>query len=197
MEILQKSFGFCETNCYILKTKNGEIIIDPGQNSASWIKQNCKNPLAIFNTHGHFDHVFDDFILQSEFKIPIFINKFDAFLLKNDPFEILQNSCEPDFLLEPNESVEISDLKATFHHFAGHTPGNCIIEIDEFLFSGDFLFKNSIGRYDFAFSSQKNMKKSLQKIKTWTKDFKLLPGHGSNSTLQKELENIDFWIENL
>ncbi len=196
MDYLKKSFGFCATNCYIVKTSFGELIIDPGEKSSSWVKQNCQNPLAILNTHGHFDHVFDDFVLQKDLKIPIYINDFDAFLLQNDPFYILTNFCKADFLIKPNETIKIANLDIKFHHFAGHTPGSSMIEIENLLFSGDFLFKDNIGRCDFEFSNPKDMLESLKKIKTWTKDFELLPGHGENSTLQKEIKNLDFWMKN-
>ena len=60
MEILSKPCGDFMTNCYILKGKSGEIVIDPGQGSFAWITQNTDRILAVLNTHGHFDHTFDD-----------------------------------------------------------------------------------------------------------------------------------------
>ena len=55
-------------------------------------------------------------------------------------------------------------VKVKFHHFPGHTPGCSMIEINRTFFSGDFIFKGTIGRFDFPNSSSTQMKKSLNKI---------------------------------
>ncbi len=60
MQILKQACGPYETNCYILNTSKGDFIIDPGVNALSFIKQYAKKPLAILNTHGHYDHVWDN-----------------------------------------------------------------------------------------------------------------------------------------
>lgn len=62
------------------------------------------------------------------------------------------------------------------------------------MFSGDFLFKDSIGRWDFPYSSKEDMIKSLEKCKNLRGDFILYPGHGEPSTLKREQENLDIWI---
>lgn len=53
------------------------------------------------------------------------------------------------------------------------------------MFSGDFLFYRSIGRWDFPYSDANLMKQSLEKVMTYKEDFKLLPGHGQETTLKK------------
>ena len=57
---------------------------------------------------------------------------------------------------------------------------------EDILFSGDVLFKGSIGRYDFPTSSHHDTKMSLEKIKELSFDARLLPGHGDESTLEYE-----------
>ncbi|EIA46016.1 metallo-beta-lactamase family protein, partial [Campylobacter coli 2692] len=85
MQILKQACGPYETNCYILNTSKGDFIIDPGVNALSFIKQYAKKPLAILNTHGHYDHVWDNARVKKEFDIPIYIHKNDEFMLQ-DPF---------------------------------------------------------------------------------------------------------------
>lgn len=60
------------------------------------------------------------------------------------------------------------------------------------MFSGDFIFKESIGRCDLPGGSESDMAKSLEKIKTYAKDIVIYPGHGDKTTIGYELENNDF-----
>ena len=99
MEILSKPCGEFMTNCYILKGISGEIVIDPGKGSFSWIEQNTNNILAVLNTHGHFDHTFDNENLQIKGK-KIYIHEKDAFFLEKDPFGYLSNTVKADILIK-------------------------------------------------------------------------------------------------
>ena len=275
MEILSRAFGTLATNCYIAKFGDKSVVIDPGQGSFEWICENAEQILAVINTHGHFDHVWDNFFLQKS-GAKIYIHKDDAFMIENDPFGMLKfrmqadvkfdegkinlgcdlsmqtkfvNGCANNFDLNFNqnlaESKSVADAKFSFStqilkqnsdgnlpqnscnfgdknmnldeictqnslnpaqiwvkvwHFAGHTPGSCVIEIENVLFSGDFLFKGAIGRYDFPFSSREAMRASLEKIKRFYVkfgDFKLLPGHGESSTLSDEMEIVEYYLKKL
>ncbi len=195
MQIKVKPMGAYATNCYILNLGEKEIIIDPGVDALAWIKQNVKNPVAIFNTHGHFDHVWSNKAVSEFYDIPIYCPKDDAFMLEEDPLGYGVPPSKPSFLVEPDEELEVAGEKFKFWHFPGHTPGCSMIEYEDTLFSGDFLFEGSIGRWDFPSSNKEDMIKSLEKVKSFTnKDHMVLPGHGASTSLAKELKNIDNWI---
>jgi glyoxylase-like metal-dependent hydrolase (beta-lactamase superfamily II) len=194
MQVKFKPMGQYATNCYILNVDNKEFIIDPGVDATNWVKKNTKNPVAILNTHGHFDHVWSNKELSQELNIPIYCPKDDAFMLQKDPFGYGVPPSRANFLVEPDSKVVIEGVEFTFWHFPGHTPGNSVIEYKDIWFSGDFLFDGSIGRWDFRYSSAKDMVSSLQKLKKFKKDKKVLPGHGGSTTLSKELKTIDSWI---
>ena len=70
-----------------------------------------------------------------------------------------------------------------------------MIEINGVIFSGDFLFRGSIGRWDFPYSDKNEMINSLEKCKKLDGDFTLLPGHGEETTLQAEKIALDRWIQ--
>ena len=133
--------------------------------------------------------------LKNELKIPVYINKFDAFMCESDIFGYMKNTFVPDVLAQGDESFVVGDFSFKFHHFPGHTPGCSMIEIEDAMFSGDFLFKGSIGRWDFPYSDKNEMLESLKKCKNLKGDFALYTGHGAISTLKDERASLDRWIQ--
>ena len=118
MKVISKSFGDYGTNCYVVKTACGEIIIDPGDGAAEWALKNAQKPLAILLTHGHFDHVYDDAKLQRA-GAKIYIHESDAFMLRADPFETMPEPIEADVLVKGQEqSLEIAGFNVKFSLFA-------------------------------------------------------------------------------
>ncbi|NPA74027.1 MAG: MBL fold metallo-hydrolase [Epsilonproteobacteria bacterium] len=194
LKILSKPFGTYQTNCYIVKNNDNELIIDPGVGATKWVKDNTSNPLAVLNTHGHFDHTWSDCELKDELNIPIYIPKGDAFMLEKDVFEQSQPVCKADILVDGDSVYKIGDFEVRFIHFPGHTPGTSVIEIGDFWFSGDFIFRGSIGRVDFPYSNPKLMKESLQRFKKIGYDKTVYTGHGEPTTIKQEQSNVDYWL---
>lgn len=199
MEILKKSFGAYETNCYILKSKSGELIIDAGKDASQWIQEECTNPLAILNTHGHFDHIWDNAKLKSIFPdIPLICHNNDAFMLESDCFHLGLIPCIPDIKLQGEENhLSFGDFNIKFLLYAGHTPGCCMIEVNQHLFSGDFIFYHCVGRSDFEYSNPQEMKESLKRFKHFPNNLPIHPGHGNDTFVFEEQKHLDFWIERI
>ena len=165
-----KAFGAYQTNCYIIQTPQGELVIDPGIGSSKWVLENVQNPLAILITHGHFDHIFDVAKLSENLQsTPIYCPSKDAFMMESDCFDTGLIPCAPSVEVaceKGREDFSVSGIYFSYLHFPGHTPGCSIICVwgasDELnhkgknarIYSGDFIFKRSIGRYDFPYSSQ-------------------------------------------
>ena len=194
MDIKVQPMGDYQTNCYIVSVDNKDFIIDPGVDALRWIKQNVTNPVAILNTHGHFDHVWSNKAVQDEYNLKIYTPKDDNFMLEKDPYGMgMPPSCA-DILIQPDEEIELEGIKIKFHHFPGHTPGCSVIQFNEHLFSGDFIFKGTIGRFDFPNSDATLMKRSLNKILSWEEtNFHVYPGHGEKTTLKSELPSLQQW----
>ncbi|NKQ40334.1 MAG: MBL fold metallo-hydrolase [Sulfurovum sp.] len=195
MQIKYYPMGSYQTNCYIVTIDGKDLIIDPGQQAITWVIKNVTNPVAILNTHGHFDHVWSNAEVKKEFKIPIYCPDEDAFMLEKDPFGQGAPVSHPDYIVKGDELLDISGIKVQYRHFPGHTPGNSIIEIGDIWLSGDFLFQQSIGRWDFPYSSGTDMIRSLQKAMKIKEDYTLYPGHGESSTLAAEQKIMSYWIE--
>jgi len=109
MDIKVQPMGDYQTNCYIVTVDKKDFIIDPGVDALRWIKQNVTNPVAILNTHGHFDHVWSNTAVQNEYNLKIYTPKDDNFMLEKDPYGMgMPPSCA-DVLIEPDEEISISN----------------------------------------------------------------------------------------
>ncbi len=194
MKLKYKAFGEYMTNCYIVEIDKKEFIIDPGIGAAEWVLKNVKNPVAILNTHGHFDHVWSNAELKKKLSIPIYINEKDAFFLETSQFGMRMPKSKADYLVKDNERLEIEGVKLNFLHFPGHTPGCSVIEFKEAWFSGDFIFRGSIGRVDFPYSDPKAMSESLIRFKKISYDKPVYPGHGEPTTIKREQKSADYWL---
>lgn len=194
MNIKMQPMGPYQTNCYIVTINGKDIIIDPGVDAVSWVVRNVNNPVAILNTHGHFDHVWSNKELSEKLNIPIYCPKEDCFMLENDPFRHGTPPSIADIQVKNDQLLDIEGIKIKFHHFPGHTPGCSAIEIKDALFSGDFIFDGSIGRVDFPYSNSTHMKQSINKILKWNKDFRVYPGHGNTTTLSKQKRSLKAWL---
>jgi glyoxylase-like metal-dependent hydrolase (beta-lactamase superfamily II) len=195
MQIKMRPMGAYETNCYIVTVNGKDLIIDPGIGATKWVLANVSNPVAILNTHGHFDHVWSNAEVKKALHIPLYAPKDDLFMLENDPLGQGTPTSKADVAVEGDQELDIGGINVKFRHFPGHTPGCSVIEIGDNWFSGDFLFRQSIGRWDFPASSGEDMVKSLQKAMQIENDYKIYPGHGPSTTLKAEQKVIPFWIE--
>lgn len=158
---------------------------------------NVTHPVAILNTHGHFDHVWSNRELKEKLGIPLYTPKGDIFLLQSSTFMPGLPPSTPDVEVEGDENFDIAGISVKFHHFPGHCPGCSMIEIGDAIFSGDFIFHNSIGRWDFPYSDGEAMKQSLRKFSTMNSSKTLHPGHGGPTTVPAEQRNIDYWIRSI
>ncbi len=195
MQIKSRPMGAYQTNCYIVTIEGKELIIDPGMGAAPWVLSQVTHPVAILNTHGHFDHVWSNAELKKALNVPLYCPDEDRFMLKEDPFGQGTPVSHPDYSVQGDALLHIGGLPVQYRHFPGHTPGNSIIEIADHWFSGDFLFQQSIGRWDFPYSSGTDMIHSLQKAMQIKGEFIVHPGHGGDTSLSAEQKIMPFWIE--
>ena len=189
--------GLYEVNCYIVsdeKTKDA-FIIDPGFEAdkiRKVIDAKFLKPQFIVNTHGHADHIGCNHV----FGLPIYIHKDDADFL-SDPIKNLSayhgvNYISPQAsrLLDDGDIVSCGGLHIEVLHTPGHTPGSICLKIDSALFSGDTLFRGSIGRTDFPSSDPKKIIHSIEKhIMPLDDTVMIYPGHGVDSILGWEKSN--------
>ena len=162
MKIQVQPMGPYQTNCYIATVDGKDFIIDPGMGATEWVLEHVTNPVAILNTHGHFDHVWSNQELKERLGIPLYTPKGDVFMLQHSTMMPDLPPSYPDVEIEGDAEFELEGVRIRFRHFPGHCPGCSTIEIEDAMFSGDFIFDRSIGRCVFPFSSPEEMRKSLK-----------------------------------
>ena len=167
--------GELYTNCYILKKEGCALVIDPGDNFDK-IKRALDNNklLGIIITHYHFDHIG---------ALKKFRNNYDVKVYDYSNMSEKKNKIGP------------------FNFEVIYTPGHkedlisIYFEKENMLFCGDFIFRGSIGRYDFSDSSFDEMKKSIKKILSYPDSMTIYPGHGQKTDLKSETEILKYYLD--
>jgi len=193
--------GVYQSNCYIITIDKEAVIIDPGDQGNKidkYLKEHELQVLAILLTHGHIDHIGATDYLVANYHCPVYIHHEDIPFIDDVDLN-LSNSLHP-YVMKAKINQITKDLKINsnfnfiFHHLPGHTPGSCMIEWlhHNIVFSGDVLFKGSIGRYDLPQGSHYDTKVTLEKLKLLNPEWIIKPGHGDETTLKEELRDNPF-----
>lgn len=198
--IQYKSFcvGAIQTNAYILYSKTNPecFIIDPGADAAvlaSFIDDNQLKPEAIILTHGHYDHFGAVTELKARYGIPAWLHKDDQETINSNSLGLMAslfNAPEPpeiDRFFEDGDLLEAGNIKVEVIHTPGHTPGSVCLSTANLLFTGDTLFNGSIGRTDMPGGDYNVLQQSLEKLKLFSPDTIVLPGHMDESTIEIEV----------
>jgi glyoxylase-like metal-dependent hydrolase (beta-lactamase superfamily II) len=153
-------------NTYIIWDSQGiGIIVDPGCYTyeerltlKNFIEEKNITLTHILNTHAHIDHVLGVEYIRQEYKIPFYLHPKDEPLLKDSSnraqvygFPHYQPS-EVDVWYEEDQILQIGEMEIKILFVPGHAPGHIALyfEKEGLLFDGDVLFRQSIGRTDFA-----------------------------------------------
>ena len=182
--------GSYQTNCYIVYEDDSPecIVIDPGYEPDTVlraIRGVKKNLAAILLTHGHFDHVGAVKILAADTDCKVYIHENDLSLpatLTAGPLYYTHTYGEGDVLTIAGVTIRVL-------HTPGHTPGCVCLLVEDNLFSGDTLFRDSCGRTDLPGGNGAEIFKSLRRLAALPGDYRVLPGHGMETTLEEEREN--------
>ena len=158
---------------------------------------------AIFLTHGHFDHIGAVNELVEKYQVPIYAHKkekeyFEKPEVNLSPMIYERLILNPDFeyrFLSDGESIECLETKIKVFHVPGHTTGSLCyyFEEDEMVFTGDTLFKQSIGRTDFIYGNHEQLVTGIRrKLLTLPGQTLVYPGHGECTTIEEESKHNPF-----
>lgn len=180
------------SNIYILKRFDGVIIIDPSYNLET-ILQLTKGYkiLAVLLTHADSAHMH----LIGEFDCPIYLHRADYQLFLNDELNgYKESSISKSYnskelfikFVDDGSLIEFMDKMIKVIHTPGHTKGSVSYYIDDILYTGDTLLKDSIGRSNHPSASIGQLRRSIIKIFKLPLKTKIYPGHGELTSLREE-----------
>ena len=181
--------GDLQTNCYIVWAE-GEawcVVIDPGDAPELILQATEEAGVKIDSvllTHGHFDHVGGVRTLAARTGCRIYIHRKEELL----PDQMTGGMLFFSNAYSEGDVLKIAGLEIQVLHTPGHSPGSVCLAVEDTLFTGDTLFAGSIGRTDFPGGDVPDMKKSLSRLGGIPTDYRVLPGHGEETTLFVEKE---------
>ena len=192
-------------NCYVINDETKEcVIIDCGalteteQNAViAYINEEGLKPIHNLGTHGHLDHHFGDAAILSAFNLQPEVAEGDKVLMqhpKEAALQMLGMDLNIDLPAGNLKLTENEDVKFGSHTFKiirtpGHSPGSVSFYCAEenVLFTGDTLFKGSIGRADFPGGSMFQIISSLRELAQLPDKTIVYPGHGPQTSIGFEL----------
>lgn len=202
MEIKRIVFNPFRENTYLVwDATNEAIVIDAGNMSESenamfkeLITSLGVKPVMAVNTHGHFDHTQGVKWLKEEYGVEFACSSKDKFLIDASSGGVVYGlKCnevpEIDVDLDSVDSVKFGDTELRIIKTPGHTPGHVVLfnEKERVLFTGDTLFKESIGRTDLPGGDYSWIMKSiLEEVVPLGDDVVIYPGHEDSSTIGHE-----------
>lgn len=182
--------GQLETNCYVVTNESTLecVVIDPGDESNTildYIESNHLKCTAIMITHGHYDHTGAADAVAEETGATVYMNsRDDARVIESRqlPYRLPDNGINYD----DGDIIDTAGLRFEIIATPGHTPGGVTIKCEDCLFTGDTLFRGSLGRTDLDGGDMDKELASLKKLCSLEGDYEVYPGHMGSTTLQRE-----------
>jgi len=200
METVVHPVGLLAANCYILRTENEAMVIDPGGDTEIIVSEiGPRNLARILFTHGHYDHIAAGNELKERFSAPIAVHEADAGMITNPILNLSEMvgepyvSAGPDIILHGGDIFRFAETQFKIIHTPGHTMGSvCILTGDE-LFAGDTLFFRSVGRTDLPTGSIDELRSSIiTKLYTLPDTVRVYTGHGDDTLIGEEKKHNEF-----
>lgn len=211
MRMLLETFeaGPFACNCSVIacEATREAVVIDPGgevDRIADIVRSNDLTVKAIIHTHAHLDHIYCTRDVKEAHGGDIWLHKGDLFLYDGIAQQAAMFGWQPrtplpvDVFMKDGDRVAFGEHQALVIHTPGHTPGSACFEVTEkdeptLLFSGDTLFKRSVGRTDLPGGDARLLERSI-KNKLYVRDLDtvVVPGHGATTTLGEEARKNPF-----
>lgn len=213
MKIARLSFNPLQVNTYIVWDDTLEaVVIDAANSSArenevldKFIADQGLKVVRAVNTHGHFDHLMGVSYLCQKYGVGLALSKKDQFLMEKASASALMFGIRAgempqsiDLDLSEVETISFGNTCLKVLPTPGHTPGHVVLYEPEskVVFTGDTLFRESIGRTDLPGGDYSWIMRSiLEQILPLGDDVKIYPGHGEMSDIGHESMYNPFVVE--
>jgi glyoxylase-like metal-dependent hydrolase (beta-lactamase superfamily II) len=199
MRIEKITCGIIDNNNYILIKGNNCLIVDLSDFSAidKYIESSTLNVVGILLTHTHWDHLFGIEEFVKKYNVPVYLssNRPNYFLDADFDYTIKKYGIRTHFNPDNIELIYLDEGDYSIDEFQfsvidvpGHTSCSIVYYFvgEKTMFTGDFLFRETIGITNTLLSNKKDMENSLKKIKSYPDDITIYPGHGQSTNLKFE-----------
>lgn len=196
MTIETFTVGELSTNCYLVYEGDTAFLVDPGDEAdrlLAALKERGLILKTIFLTHLHFDHFLAVPALIAATGAQLALPEGEAPLLASEKLTFLdmvpparRPVLHPDRLMREGESLSVGPLTVTLWETPGHSAGGACYRCGDALFTGDTLFAGTVGKFDPPWGSREDMMRSLRRLAACPEDFRVYPGHGPATTLNRE-----------
>lgn len=205
MQITRFVVNMIQENCYLAWDETHEaVLIDCGafypeeqQSITSFINEHGLKLTHLWNTHGHFDHVFGASYIYKEYGVKIEMSEKEKqtyesaaqLMIKGLHLNVPLELAPVGHYFKDGEKLHFGNTTLEVIETPGHTPGGVCLYCEEegVLFSGDSLFRHGIGRCDLPGGNEESLINALKtRILTLPEKVQVLPGHGDLSTIAEE-----------
>jgi glyoxylase-like metal-dependent hydrolase (beta-lactamase superfamily II) len=192
------------TNCWAVSADGSPeaVVVDPGffaEEVRAMVERAGKRLVAVLGTHGHVDHIGAAREVCGE-DVPLYIHEADELALTDQrawgagmPVEGHRRPTVVHTVTD-GDVLDFAGFRIRVEHTPGHTPGSVCFVTDGFVFSGDLVFRGSIGRYDFPNSDEGQMMASLRRFLSLPDDLEVYPGHLGSTTVGTERRSNPFLV---
>lgn len=211
IQVKQFVFNHIQVNCFVLWDEITKkcAIVDPGMETAhedallfQYIAEQGLTPTLILLTHAHVDHIAGLRQVSEKYGLPVTMHADGTKLLKQAPSwgSVLQFDVPrmDDIATNPiidGDILRLGESEIETHFVPGHCPGSMVYVLhqEQIVFTGDALFRFSIGRTDFPGGDYNLLVERLRtRVFTLPDNYMILPGHGNCSSIGEELRGNPF-----
>lgn len=199
LQIERMVLGMVRTNSWLaVNSETKEVLLVDPADEADRIKRKISEqnltPVGILLTHGHFDHIGAVEELRKAYRILCYAGEDEKEVLENPEYNLSAAhgrgyGISADRLLKDGEHLRLAGFEIHVIHTPGHTKGGVCYYFPEeqVVFSGDTLFKTSVGRTDFPTGSMSALVRSVRSmLEALPEDTAVYPGHEGTTTISFE-----------
>ena len=182
------------TNCYLIGDETEKVcaVVDPGGSPdrvLAMIERSGLTPIMILLTHGHYDHVRGiPGVLREYPDLPVYCHEKELCCaeMTKETFFLPHLGEHNQRTYNEGDVMKVGSLDIQVLHTPGHSAGSMTLLVEDLMLSGDTLFAGSCGRCDLPGSDENAMRVSLRRLAALEGNYKVLPGHGPASILDRE-----------
>lgn len=211
MPLASFTFNPFQENTYVVYDSTGEAaIIDCGcydrgeeQQLSSWIKEQQLSIVRNLLTHAHIDHIFGLSFIYEHYQLMPELHQSEIPVLDAGELVAMQYgltyhknlAVKPSAYLSGGQIIRIGQLELEVIETPGHSPGgiSLLCEAEEWVISGDALFRESIGRTDLPGGNHQTLIASIHNhLLNLPGHYKVYSGHGPSTTIEHERSHNPF-----